>query len=183
MGKFGSPDRVLPGVDRRAREGRPVWGSGAIRVSSHARRAHGLESVRDSVYGNWTVGGWIVAACRLLTRQVERVRRDERRIRRLGAQSGAKAHARLFSSQATSTSNKAPDLRVIVSGVETGAACRRNATHTNRSCHSVKLDESVLHLADPRQSLRKGRCSRRTESACSNQHRLLGEDTRHRALR
>ncbi|MCA8244383.1 DUF736 family protein [Burkholderia sp. AU32262] len=69
-----------------------------------------------------------------------------RRIRRLGAQSGAKAHARLFSSQATSTSNKAPDLRVIVSGVETGAACRRNATHTNRSCHSVKLDESVLHL-------------------------------------
>jgi uncharacterized protein (DUF736 family) len=40
----------------------------------------------------------------------------------------------------TSTSDKAPDLRVIVSGVEIGAAWRRTSKD-NRSYHSVKLDD------------------------------------------
>jgi len=50
------------------------------------------------------------------------------------------AKARIVSSKLTSTSNKAPDLHVIVSGVEIGAAWRRNSKD-NRSDHSVKLDD------------------------------------------
>jgi uncharacterized protein (DUF736 family) len=44
------------------------------------------------------------------------------------------------SSKLASTSDKAPDLRVIVSGVEIGAAWRRTSKD-NRSYHSVKLDD------------------------------------------
>jgi uncharacterized protein (DUF736 family) len=50
------------------------------------------------------------------------------------------AKARIVSSDPASTSDKAPDLRVIVSGVEIGAAWRRTSKD-NRSYHSVKLDD------------------------------------------
>ena len=50
------------------------------------------------------------------------------------------AKARLVPSDPASTSDKAPDLRVIVSGVEIGAAWRRTSKD-NRSYHSVKLDD------------------------------------------
>ena len=50
------------------------------------------------------------------------------------------AKARIVSSKPTSTSDKAPDLRVIVSGVEIGAAWRRTSKD-NRSYHSVKLED------------------------------------------
>ena len=46
------------------------------------------------------------------------------------------AKARLVPSDPASTSDKAPDLRVIVSGVEIGAAWRRTSKD-NRSYHSV----------------------------------------------
>jgi len=46
----------------------------------------------------------------------------------------------IVSSKPACTSNKAPDLRVIVSGVEIGAAWRRTSKD-NRSYHSVKLDD------------------------------------------
>ncbi|WP_141340646.1 DUF736 domain-containing protein [Bradyrhizobium sp. USDA 3458] len=49
------------------------------------------------------------------------------------------AKARLVPSDPASTSEKAPDLRVIVSGVEIGAAWRR--TSKDRTYHSVKLDD------------------------------------------
>src|SRR5437868_11993254 len=55
-----------------------------------------------------------------------------------GAEPDAKA--RIVSSKPASTSNKAPDLRVIVSGVEIGAAWRRTSKD-NRSYHSVKLGD------------------------------------------
>jgi len=44
----------------------------------------------------------------------------------------------IVSSKPACTSNKAPDLRVIVSGVEIGAAWRRTSKD-NRSYHSLKL--------------------------------------------
>ena len=50
------------------------------------------------------------------------------------------AKARIVSSNPASTSDKALDLRVIVSGVEIGAAWRRTSKD-NRSYHSVKLDD------------------------------------------
>jgi uncharacterized protein (DUF736 family) len=50
------------------------------------------------------------------------------------------AKARIVSSKPASTSDKAPDLRVIVSGVEIGAAWRRTSKG-NRSYHSAKLDD------------------------------------------
>ena len=50
------------------------------------------------------------------------------------------AKARIVSSKPASTGDKAPDLRVIVSGVEIGAAWRRTSKD-NRSYHSVKLDD------------------------------------------
>lgn len=49
------------------------------------------------------------------------------------------AKARLVPSDAA-TSDKAPDLRVIVSGVEIGAAWRRTSKD-DRAYHSVKLDD------------------------------------------
>jgi len=48
------------------------------------------------------------------------------------------AQVRIVSSKPASTSDKAPDLRVIVSGVEIGAAWRRTSKD-NRSGHSFKL--------------------------------------------
>ena len=50
------------------------------------------------------------------------------------------AKARLVPSDPASTSDKAPDLRVIVSGVEIGAAWRRTSKD-DRAYHSVKLDD------------------------------------------
>jgi uncharacterized protein (DUF736 family) len=50
------------------------------------------------------------------------------------------AKARLIPSDPASTSDKAPDLRVLVSGVEIGAAWRRTSKE-NRTYHSVKLDD------------------------------------------
>ena len=50
------------------------------------------------------------------------------------------AKARLVPSEPASTSDKAPDLRVIVSGVEIGAAWRRTSKD-DRAYHSVKLDD------------------------------------------
>ena len=50
------------------------------------------------------------------------------------------AKARIVPSDPGSTSDKAPDLRAIVSGVEIGAAWRRTS-EDNRSYHSVKLDD------------------------------------------
>ena len=50
------------------------------------------------------------------------------------------AKARLIPSDPASTSDKAPDLRVVVSGVEIGAALRRTSKE-NRTYHSVKLDD------------------------------------------
>jgi uncharacterized protein (DUF736 family) len=50
------------------------------------------------------------------------------------------AKARLVPSDPASTSDKAPDLRVIVSGVEIGAAWRRTSKE-GRTYHSVKLDD------------------------------------------
>jgi len=50
------------------------------------------------------------------------------------------AKARLVPSDATTTSDKAPDLRVLVSGVEIGAAWRRTSKD-NKPYHSVKLDD------------------------------------------
>ena len=50
------------------------------------------------------------------------------------------AKACLVPSDPTSTSEKAPDLRVIVSGVEIGAAWRRTSKD-DRTYHSVKLDD------------------------------------------
>jgi uncharacterized protein (DUF736 family) len=50
------------------------------------------------------------------------------------------AKARLVPSDPASTSGKAPDLRVIVSGVEIGAAWRRTSKE-GRTYHSVKLDD------------------------------------------
>ena len=46
----------------------------------------------------------------------------------------------LVPSDPTSTSDKAPDLRVLVSGVEIGAAWRRTSKE-DRTYHSVKLDD------------------------------------------
>ncbi|WP_319799045.1 DUF736 domain-containing protein [Nitrobacter sp.] len=48
--------------------------------------------------------------------------------------------ARLVPSEPASTSEKAPDLRVIVSGAEIGAAWRRTSKE-DRTYHSVKLDD------------------------------------------
>ena len=48
--------------------------------------------------------------------------------------------ARLVPSETASTSDKAPDLRVLVSGVEIGAAWRRTSKD-NKTYHSVKLDD------------------------------------------
>jgi uncharacterized protein (DUF736 family) len=48
--------------------------------------------------------------------------------------------ARLVPSDPASTSEKAPDLRVIVSGVEIGAGWRRTSKD-DRTYHSVKLDD------------------------------------------
>ena len=50
------------------------------------------------------------------------------------------AKARLVPSDPASTSDKAPDLRVLVSGVEIGAAWRRTSKE-GRTYHSVKLDD------------------------------------------
>jgi uncharacterized protein (DUF736 family) len=50
------------------------------------------------------------------------------------------AKARLVPSDPASTSDKAPDLRVLVSGVEIGAAWRRTSKE-GRAYHSVKLDD------------------------------------------
>ena len=50
------------------------------------------------------------------------------------------AKARLIPSDPAATSDKAPDLRVIVSGVEIGAAWRRTSKE-DRTYHSVKLDD------------------------------------------
>ena len=50
------------------------------------------------------------------------------------------AKARLVPSDPASTSDKAPDLRVVVSGVEIGAAWRRTSKE-GRTYHSVKLDD------------------------------------------
>jgi uncharacterized protein (DUF736 family) len=50
------------------------------------------------------------------------------------------AKARLVPSDPASTSEKAPELRVIVSGVEIGAAWRRTSKD-DRTYHSVKLDD------------------------------------------
>ena len=50
------------------------------------------------------------------------------------------AKARIVPSDPASTSDKAPDLRVIVSGVGIGAAWRRTSKD-NRSYNSVKLDD------------------------------------------
>jgi uncharacterized protein (DUF736 family) len=50
------------------------------------------------------------------------------------------AKARLVPSDPAPTSDKAPDLRVIVSGVEIGAAWRRTSKD-DRTYHSVKLDD------------------------------------------
>ena len=50
------------------------------------------------------------------------------------------AKARFIPSDAAATSDKAPDLRVIVSGVEIGAAWRRTSKE-DRTYHSVKLDD------------------------------------------
>ena len=69
------------------------------------------------------------------------------------------AKARIVPSDPASTSDKAPDLRVIVSGVEIGAAWRRTSKDN------------------------RARGNRRRESVLSNQHRLLGGDTRRRAVR
>ena len=63
------------------------------------------------------------------------------------------AKARLVPSDPASTSDKAPDLRVVVSGVEIGAAWRRTSKE-DRSYHSVKLDDPSLHRAHLRQPLR-----------------------------
>ena len=52
----------------------------------------------------------------------------------------ADAKARLVPSDPAATSDKAPDLRVIVSGVEIGAAWRRTSKE-DRTYHSVKLDD------------------------------------------
>jgi uncharacterized protein (DUF736 family) len=46
-------------------------------------------------------------------------------------------------SDPASTSDKPPDLRAIVSGVEIGAAWRRTSKD-NRSYHSVKLDDPTF---------------------------------------
>ncbi len=48
--------------------------------------------------------------------------------------------ARLVPSDPAPTSEKAPDLRLIVSGVEIGAAWRRTSKD-DRAYHSVKLDD------------------------------------------
>ena len=48
--------------------------------------------------------------------------------------------ARLVPSDPATTSEKAPDLRVVVSGVEIGAAWRRTSKD-DRVYHSVKLDD------------------------------------------
>jgi uncharacterized protein (DUF736 family) len=48
--------------------------------------------------------------------------------------------ARLVPSDLASTSEKAPDLRVIISGVEIGAAWRRTSKD-DRTYHLVKLDD------------------------------------------
>lgn len=48
--------------------------------------------------------------------------------------------ARLIPSDPATASEKAPDLRVVVSGVEIGAAWRRTSKD-DRAYHSVKLDD------------------------------------------
>lgn len=68
------------------------------------------------------------------------------------------AKARLVPSDPASTSDKAPDLRVIVSGVEIGAAWRRTSKD-DRTYHSVKLDDP----SDLRQPLRRQRWRVRTD--------------------
>jgi uncharacterized protein (DUF736 family) len=84
--------------------------------------------------------------------------------------------------QTRSTSDKAPDLRVIVSGVEIGAAWRRTSKD-NRSYHSVKPDDPPFtapiyaNLFEGDDATGEGEC------VLSNQHRLLGGDTRRRAVR
>ena len=50
------------------------------------------------------------------------------------------AKARLVPTDPASASDKAPDLRVIVSGVEIGAVWRRTSKD-GRTYHSVKLDD------------------------------------------
>ena len=50
------------------------------------------------------------------------------------------AKARLVPSDPASTSDKAPDLRVVVSDVEIGAAWGRTSKE-NKPYHSVKLDD------------------------------------------
>jgi uncharacterized protein (DUF736 family) len=56
------------------------------------------------------------------------------------------AKARLVPSEPASTSDKTPDLRVLVSGVEIGAAWRRTSKD-DRTYHSVKLDDSIRAAA------------------------------------
>jgi uncharacterized protein (DUF736 family) len=50
------------------------------------------------------------------------------------------AKARLIPTDPSTSSDKAPDLRVVVSGVEIGAAWRRTSKD-DRPYHSVKLDD------------------------------------------
>ena len=78
------------------------------------------------------------------------------------------AKARLVPSDPASTSDKAPDLRVLVSGVEIGAAWRRTSKE-GRTYHSVKLDDPIVHRPHLRQPLR-GR-ERRT---CADLVALIG---------
>jgi len=65
------------------------------------------------------------------------------------------AKARLVPSDPASTSDKAPDLRVIVSGVEIGAAWRRTSKDNRTPLGQAR--RSVLHCAHLRQPLRRRR--------------------------
>ncbi len=56
------------------------------------------------------------------------------------------AKARLVPSDPASVSDKTPDLRVIVSGVEIGAAWRRTSKE-GRVYHSIKLDDPSFTAA------------------------------------
>ena len=81
------------------------------------------------------------------------------------------AKARIVSSKPASTSDKAPDLRVIVSGVEIGAAWRRTSKD-NRSYHSVKLDDPSFtapiyaNLFEENDATREGNLCSQTSIDC-----------------
>ncbi|WP_124353339.1 DUF736 family protein [Pseudomonas chlororaphis] len=78
----------------------------------------------------------------------------------------------MVSSKPASTSDKAPDLRAIISGVEIGGAWRRTSKD-NRSYHCVKLEDPCFTAptsAKATTQLEKGVCALKPASTVGRRY-------------